>query len=250
MIDLHTHLLPGVDDGSRSLEASLGVLERFAAAGVRVVACTPHLDASRAREAPFERNEHLLKQLRAAGPAGIELLAGWEIKLDAPGADLSDRRLRIGESNVMLVEFHRSIPPNAERELARLRDTGVVPLLAHPERYAGSTPRDVNALRRAGAVMQMSANALASSFIMSEYVNALLAHGFIDIIASDTHVDARSLMSAREWLSDAAPESVLDLLTRENPRRLLAGEALEPVPPIHVRAGGWRRLRQLVLGRP
>lgn len=249
MIDLHTHLLPGVDDGSRSIEASVGVLERFARAGVRVVACTPHLDASRAREAPFERHERLLNDLRAVAPPEIELLSGWEIKLDAPGADLTDPRLRIGRSSVLLVEFHRAVPPNAAQELSRLRAAGMTPLLAHPERYLGSTPRDAEMLRRAGGVMQMSANALATSFRMHEYVTALFARGLVDLVASDTHVDERSLMSAREWLSGAAPEAVLDLLTRENPRRLLAGEPLAPVPPIQLRAGAWRRLRQLVFGQ-
>ena len=47
MIDIHTHLLPGVDDGSRSVEASIDVLRRFAADGVTTVVCTPHLEASR-----------------------------------------------------------------------------------------------------------------------------------------------------------------------------------------------------------
>lgn len=250
MIDLHTHLLPGVDDGSRSLDASVGVLERFAAEGVQTVACTPHLDASKAGTAPFERNARLVEELRARAPRGIALLGGWEVKLDIPGADLADPRLRIGTSNAMLVEFHRSIPPNAANELARIRGMGIVPVLAHPERYVGSAPDDVEALRRAGGVMQMSANALTRGFRMSAYVNALLGRGLIDLIASDTHVDDRSLASAREWLSGAAPESVLDLLTRENPRRLLSGEALEPVPPIRMRAGTWRRLRDFVRGQP
>ncbi|HVX40148.1 MAG TPA: CpsB/CapC family capsule biosynthesis tyrosine phosphatase [Gemmatimonadaceae bacterium] len=248
MIDLHTHLLPGVDDGSRSIGDSVAVLARFAEAGVRTVACTPHLDASRAARAPFDRHAALLAELRAAAPAEIELLSGWEIKLDAPGTDLSDPRLRIGDSNAILVEFHRTIPPNAGTELARLRGLGLVPVVAHPERYLGGTVRDVAALRDAGGVMQLSTNALTRAFRMAEHVNALLGRGLIDLVASDTHVDERSLMSARAWLAGSAPESTLDLLTRENPRRLLAGEPLAPVPPIRLHAHAWNRLRQLVLG--
>ena len=92
MIDIHTHLLPGVDDGSRSIEASVSVLERFSRDGVEIVVCTPHLDASEAGEAPHERNADLLAALTAAAPATPRLLPGFEILLDAPGVDLGERQ--------------------------------------------------------------------------------------------------------------------------------------------------------------
>src|SRR3954470_15935548 len=60
MIDLHSHLLPGVDDGSRSIESSVAVLEKFAAEGVELVVLTPHLNVSRADEAPYERHLEIL----------------------------------------------------------------------------------------------------------------------------------------------------------------------------------------------
>ncbi|MDE3054978.1 MAG: hypothetical protein KGJ70_13900, partial [Gemmatimonadota bacterium] len=66
MIDIHTHLLPGVDDGSPSLAVSLPVLQKFAADGVDVVVCTPHLTASRAVEAPYNKHLQILGALREA----------------------------------------------------------------------------------------------------------------------------------------------------------------------------------------
>src|SRR5689334_12672296 len=103
MIDIHTHLLPGVDDGSRSLADSVSSLRAFAADGVQTVVCTPHLRASDATRAPFEHHAALLTELRAAAPADVALLKGWEIMLDEPRVDLTDPRLTLGDSNALLV---------------------------------------------------------------------------------------------------------------------------------------------------
>src|SRR4051794_37163917 len=132
MIDVHTHLLPGVDDGSPSAEVSIPFLERFATDGVSVVVCTPHLEASRAAHAPHDEHAEILAALRARAPLSPELRLGWEIMLDAPGADLRDPRLSLGGSTAVLVEFPRMmVPPNASEELFRLRMSGVVPIVAH-----------------------------------------------------------------------------------------------------------------------
>src|SRR5688572_6958018 len=107
MIDIHSHLLPGVDDGSPSIEASLPVLERFAAAGVEVLVCTPHLKASEAGAAPYERNVEILESLQARSGSAPRLALGWEIMLDEPGVDLRARHLGLAGSSAVLVEFDR-----------------------------------------------------------------------------------------------------------------------------------------------
>jgi len=68
VIDLHSHLLPNVDDGSRSFEQSVAVLTKFAEQGVECVVLTPHLNISRASEAPYERHLEILDELRAKAP--------------------------------------------------------------------------------------------------------------------------------------------------------------------------------------
>ena len=144
MIDLHSHLLPGVDDGSPSVAKSVPVLQRFASQGVEVLVLTPHLTASRAAKAPHARHAELLEELRAAAPDGPELRLGWEIMLDEPNVDLRSRQLALGESTAVLVEFPRvAVPMRAAVELARIRASGLVPVLAHPERYWGCTPQTV-----------------------------------------------------------------------------------------------------------
>ena len=71
MIDIHSHLLPGVDDGSKSVEMSLPVLERFAAEGVECLVLTPHLLASQAAHAPHERNVAIFEELLSVSPRDL-----------------------------------------------------------------------------------------------------------------------------------------------------------------------------------
>ena len=105
MIDIHSHLLPGVDDGSPSFEVSVRVLERFAQEGLDVLVCTPHLNASALDSAPVARHRELLDELIAQAPARPALRQGWEIMLDQPGADFRAPHLALGGSSAVLVEF-------------------------------------------------------------------------------------------------------------------------------------------------
>ena len=158
MIDIHTHLLPGVDDGSPSIEASVPVLERFRQDGVTVLVCTPHLKATDAMRAPVERHRKILAELVRHAPPLPELVLGWEIMLDAPGADLRSPDLHLGDSLAALVEFPRMhVPPGATQEILRIRMSGVTPVIAHPERYHLCTPQVVREWRSVGAVIQMDA---------------------------------------------------------------------------------------------
>jgi protein-tyrosine phosphatase len=247
VIDIHTHLLPGVDDGSTSIEASIPVLDRFAAEGVEVVVCTPHLRASEARAAPRASNEDLLSALAAAAPNGPRLELGWEIMLDEPGANLAAPGLSLGSSRAVLVEFSRTSPPgNGAAELFRLRMSGVVPVLAHPERYWGCTVNHVREWKRCGAVIQMDAVTLLGRSPLSTLAHELVAEGLVDCMASDNHADGRSLAMARTWLSEVGETGQAELLTRENARRLLADEPVVDVPPLARRKGVFSILRELV----
>jgi len=246
VIDLHSHLLPGVDDGSRTIEISLGVLQRFATEGVREVACTPHLRASLAHEAPIEVHRQLLADLRAVAPPAIRLHSGFEIMLDRPGCDLRIPGLALGTSRAVLVEFPRGgVPPGATEELLRLRATGCIPVVAHPERYAGVSIDTMHVWRDVGAVMQGDALMLLSSGAMAQLARAMLEEGVYDILASDNHGDRRSLATVRAWLREMGGDAHGRLLTEENPRRLLADESLERVPPLRGQRSAWQRLRAL-----
>ena len=247
MIDIHTHLLPGVDDGSPNADHSSMVIERLHGEGVRGIVCTPHLNASRAAEAPFAEHAGLLAQLRERAPAGLVLYSGFEIMLDAGGFDVSDERLGLGGSRARLVEFpRRGLPPEATEQLLRVRSQGCVPVVAHPERYHGCTSETIATWRELGAVIQCDAMALLGAGPMMEFSRLMLAAGQVDILASDNHGDRRSLAIAAVWMTEIGAELQAGILTSENPALLLAGGPLRPVPPVSFQRGVFERLRELI----
>lgn len=249
MIDLHTHLLPGVDDGSPTAEHSATVLRRMAGEGVQVVVCTPHLRASQAMAAPIDDHRRRHADLKALAPAEITLLSGFEIMLDRPGTDLTAPHLALGSSTARLVEFpRRGLPPNATEELLRLRMGGVVPVVAHPERYPGCTIDMIGTWRELGAVIQADAIALLGAGPMADFARQMLEGGLVDVLASDNHGDRRSLSTACAWLAEIGATEQARVLTSENPRRVLAAEAPLAVSPIRFRKGVFERLRELVFG--
>jgi protein-tyrosine phosphatase len=250
VIDIHSHLLPGVDDGSADVETSVAVLERFARDGLEVVVCTPHLEASVADRAPYAHHRALLDALIAVAPPVPALRLGWEIMLDRPGCDLSAPELSLGGAKAVLVEFPRAyLPVGTSGELDRIRRSGVVPVVAHPERYYGCTLDTVRSWRDAGAVIQTDATMLLARGPMTELAKGLLSAGLIDCLASDNHGDRRSLAAARTWLEEMGADEHAHVLTHSNAARVLADQATIPVPPLPLGRGVFHRLRELLFGR-
>jgi protein-tyrosine phosphatase len=170
--------------------------------------------------------------------------------LDEPNADLRAPHFGLGGSRAILVEFPRtSVPAGAAGELFRLRTSGCVPVLAHPERYWGCTVEKVAEWRSAGAVIQLDTAGLIGKGAIASISRSLLEAGLVDLFASDNHGDARSLATARDWLLEVATPEHATLLTRTNARRLLDGEALVPVPPLAKQSGIFGRLREMFLRR-
>lgn len=244
MIDLHTHLLPGVDDGSPTLEHSAMVLARFASDGVRAVACTPHLSASESLKAPIDEYSALRAQLQTLAPEGMTLYGGWEIMLDTPGKLAVTPGLSLGSSRAVLVEWPRAeVPEWGTGELSRLRGNGFVPLVAHVERYRGISLGLVREWRALGAVVQTDATILVAGGDKCEFAKAMLREGLVDVLASDNHGDRRTLGMARWWLTEIGAVEQAVLLTDTNPGRLLQDQEMLPVAGIAFEQGMFDRLR-------
>jgi protein-tyrosine phosphatase len=141
------------------------------------------------------------------------------------------------------------VPEKGGDELHRIRRSGVVSVLAHPERYWGCTAAKVHGWRHAGAVIQMDTAGLLGKGRIAKISRQLLELGLVDLFASDNHGDTRTLATARNWLLEVSTPEHADLLTRTNARRLLDGETMIPVPPLPAATGVFSRFRELFLGR-
>ena len=204
MIDLHTHLLPGVDDGAQTTEQAAAVLGKFHEYGVTTVCCTPHLKASELAEAPCEDLDELLKELAAAAPV-------------AP-------------------------------KLVRIKAQGLIPLLAHPERYAVCSVEQAARWREAGAVLQIDATTLLTDTKRAERARDLLTAGYGTIIASDNHGDGRSMAAAVEWMESHGAREQARLLAYENPSAILSDVVTMDVPPVRLRRSWYSMLKDFVIG--
>lgn len=262
--DMHSHLVPGVDDGARTLEEAMKAVEAFTRLGVRRIVTTPHLDASlledekaanrRIRKVQ-EAFRGLAIRVRETFPE-VVLWRGFEVKLDLPDPDLSDPRVRMGGTRFALVEWPRMrVPPGTEAVLSRIRKNGWIPVVAHPERYHGlddalDLPRRWKA---AGALLQVNHGSVVGRYGDAPRNRALkmLQEGVIDYLSSDYHPRPRATLRVLEVRDLLEGEGALDsfhLLTRTNPQRLMDDKEPLPVPAFEVKPGFLTRIRSLLGG--
>lgn len=246
MIDLHSHLLPAVDDGSKSAAQSVAVLRTLKAAGVHTVALTPHLEASRIAEGPPPAHDEAFAVLTAAAPAGITLVRGAEVMLDRPLAPrvAEARRVTLGGTRFLLVEFTRRVAPRAAAAaLAQVVGIGLVPVVAHPERYSSCDPGAVQHWRSLGAVIQVDATTLFQPTARGNRARALVASGLADILAADNHGDGRTLVEPFRRLTEFGFPEQANALMRDNPAAILADRGPDPVPPFDIPVSLFHRLK-------
>lgn len=249
MIDLHSHLLPGVDDGSRTVAQSAAVLARLLEHGVEGVCLTPHLLASEAAAGAPAAHDRAFEALRAVAPQGLVLYRGAEIMMDRPLVSRvgQDRVVTLNQSRYLLIEFPRLVTSHAvEQALIGVTAAGLVPLIAHPERYACVSPGLAHHWRELGAALQVDGPTLLSPRSRGDRARQLVAQGLADIAAADNHGDDRSLRPVLDALTEMAGSQQAELLLRANPLAILEDRPLEPVPPLSWRISIVDRLRSLL----
>jgi protein-tyrosine phosphatase len=250
VIDLHCHLLPGVDDGPATPEDSVALARAAAAAGTETIVATPHIDG-RWNLAPSElasRVEAVRMLLREAG-VGIEVLVGGEIAAER-WLDLTDEdrdALRLGGGPYVLLECPLSPAAGAfDHLVAHLCTHGERILLAHPERCPAfhRQPAKIAELVRLGALVQITAGSMAGDFGAPAQRLAfdLLRDGLVHDVSSDAHdAGPRRPPDMRRGF-DAAEQALpgvcaqVDWLCREAPAAILTGDPLPrrpalPLPP-------------------
>ena len=214
MIDLHSHILPGIDDGPATVDESLEIARRAAAEGVRLMAATPHVRDDYPTRA--DTMERLVGEVQAAiRAAGIplDLRPGGEIAIDWLGrlSEQDIRRFGLGGSpRYVLVEFpYAGWPLSLHDWIFRLVTRGVTPVIAHPERNSEvqDDPEQLRPLVDAGALVQLTAAAFDGRIGRSSQraASELLRRGLAHLLASDAHTsDVREagLAAALERVGD------------------------------------------------
>jgi protein-tyrosine phosphatase len=246
VIDLHAHVLPGLDDGPADLETSVRMATTALEAGTRTIAATSHINrgfgltSARLREAREEVNGRL-----AELGIPVEVIQGGEIALSRAG-DLDDEELgglTLGGSRWLLLECPLSpLAPSMEPMVARLRDAGYEILLAHPER-SPTILRSRGALDRmvsAGALGQVTSGSLSGRFgdRVREAAFAMIERGQVHVIASDGHHPTQrppeltsALAPLRNRVEDA--DALFEWMVAGVPAALLGNER----PPARPRDG-------------
>ena len=240
MIDLHCHLLPGVDDGPSTLQESIAMARVAYQDGIRTMVVTPHSyewDRGHPGESAYESLDESARQLEEAlHQAGVPLtlVAGLEIYLDGDvKSHLRDGRARpIAEGPYILIElpfFQR--PLYLEQSISELQVQGWKPLLAHPERYTyiQQQPDLLTPLVQRGVLLQITAGSLLGAFRPAAERTArwFLRRGLAHCLASDGHRSrgprAPLLSPGLEVAAQIVGEERARAMVTEVPRRILKG---------------------------
>ena len=253
--DLHSHLLPGIDDGARDLAAAVQMARMAAGEGIQTVVATPHtldgvynVEYSHALSA----RDLLVVELAKEG-IGVDVRVASEVHLHEGIPDLLEREPRIsldGERRYLLLELpNRSLPPALPNFLFGLRARGTTPIIAHPERImAVRENADVTAeWIRIGALLQVTSGALVGTFgkVIGACARQLLELGRVHFLATDAHSPHRRPFQVQETAKTAiglvGEEGARKLLV-ENPASVLRGDS-----PDSLTAPGPRRRRKYSL---
>ena len=241
MIDIHHHLLPGLDDGARTLDVSLAMAEIAIADGITHIVCTPH--SSHRYFFDPERNATLFAELQDAvttrfGEA-ITLGLGCDFHLMFDNIEDAQRhptRYTINGHNYLLVEFPDSaISPNTPQTFYQLSLSGMTPIITHPERnpILARQPERMAEWLNAGALIQVTASSLTGRFGQQAERSAhwLLDHRWVHFLATDAHdIESRPprLRPAFDWVAEQYDPATAERLCITNPRAAFYGEALGP----------------------
>jgi protein-tyrosine phosphatase len=246
IVDLHSHLVPAVDDGASSVEDALLALEALAAEGVGALITTPHLllpqlESIAAVDRELDRHRRSFDQLAEAGATGTRPspAIGLGQEIWAPDAAslrraLSSPALGMGESDYLLVEFGFDLRGDHLDVVQAALDAGWRIVIAHPERYRPVEGTDLLELaaawHEAGALLQVNAGSLGGHYVRSNPHSlalawALVERGLAALVATDHHASNRPVSVQEAWnlLVGRGGEVLARRLMMETPERISFG---------------------------
>ncbi|GAB6931795.1 tyrosine-protein phosphatase [Calditerricola satsumensis] len=254
MIDIHTHILPGVDDGAKDLATAVAMAREAEAEGIYAIVATPHHRNGvyvNEREDVERAVDELNKELRWEG-INVRVLPGQEVHVYGEVVDdlRAGRLLTIGGGGkyVLLELPHDHVPRFADQLVYDLAVAGFVPVIPHPERnrQIREEPNHLYQLVKRGALAQLTAASVAGLFgkEVQKLCRQLVEHQLVHLIASDAHGPgkrgvhiAEAYEVLRAWTDDETAETFL-----QNAAAVVEGRDLyvpEPQKIVKRRLFGW-----------
>lgn len=226
MVDIHNHILPGLDDGAQDIDDTLDMATLAVQSGVTRIIATPHCNMPGVFENYLgeEYNRAFLSAKRAIEEEKIpiELLPGMEVfgTYDLPKLLQDKKVLTLASSNYLLIEFAFDEEPEfVDIVLKRVKDVGVIPVIAHPERYhfLQDMPYIAEKWSRYGYLLQINKGSFVGRFGSREKKTAykLLKDRQVSVIASDAHgpiYRTPYMLDAYEKLCEEYPKEIVDHL--------------------------------------
>jgi len=257
LIDLHSHILPGIDDGAKTLDISLEMARQAVADGIRTMACTPHIypglylnDSAGIASA----RDALQAELEARGIA-LQLVIGADVHLvpDLLAGLRAGRVPTLNGSRYLLLEpSHHVAPPRFEESVFQLVAAGFTPVITHPERLTWVETHYEVFVRmiRQGAWMQVTAGALTGLFgpRPKYWGEKFIGEGHTHILATDAHSSVRRVPCLSEGLAVAERllgQAEASRLVRERPQAILddiAPGLVAPLVEVVPRRGWFERI--------
>ena len=242
MVDIHCHILPRIDDGSRSMGESVAMARMAKMCGVDKLAATPHFNGT---EDSLEMLPVILSRIRRfrqelkRQDISVEIVPGAEILCLPETLDLARRELlpTLGGSRYLLIEFYFDLPgEDMDRMISGLQEMEYIPVLAHPERYAAvqKQPELVWKWFDQGNIIQLNKGSVMGAFgpDPERCAHSLLQRGTVHVIASDAHgADSRTpdMGRLRAWAEENLGRTYSDVLLRRNPGLILQGRPTLPI---------------------
>ncbi len=237
MIDIHTHILPGLDDGAKSLDEAVELLRMASEDGTRAVVATPHIsdgvypNSLAAIEGKLSELQEMVRS-----ELDIQIYMGAEVRI-APGLAnrvTSGEVPTINDGGYLLLELPDEIvPPQTEELLFDLTVNKITPIITHVERYMW-TKRNISRIEgfvHAGALVQVTAMSLTGGFgrATRKLSETLLKRGLVHVIASDAHSVTRRPTGLRAALDAAVKivgEDEANDMVNATPQKIINGEPL------------------------
>lgn len=241
MVDIHSHVLWGLDDGSETYEESLAMLRMAAAAGTTDMVATPHANSQytfdpqliETRIAQLEATAETLPQIHRGCDFHLDFV-NVQAALEEPG------KFTINHRNYLLVEFPDiCIPAGIDGVFSKFLDSGIIPVLTHPERnhVLMQNPDQLARWVEKDCLIQVTALSLLGGFgaMVLEHARALMDWGLVHVVASDAHDPVRRhprLAEARAEVAKRAGEDNAVRLFESNPRAIIEGHDVTTIAPM------------------